>query len=77
MSATATLPRAGGNGAALVVVIADLLMSFMATARASEAAKPKAETVKTSKKPGVWQLYRMSASDAVNPRVLQALSLEA
>jgi hypothetical protein len=77
-TAIATLPRAGGNGAALVVIAADFVMALFAatTVKTSvkAAAVSKAGTVKHVQGRGVWQLYRLSAnSDSVNPTVLAAL----
>lgn len=79
-TANPTLPRAGGNGAALVIVIADLFMGLFASAKAPAkaeakvAAKSEARTSAHVRKASVLQLYRMSiSSDSVSPNVMAAL----
>jgi hypothetical protein len=75
----ATLPRAGGNGAALVVVVADLFMGLFASAKAPANVKVDAISAapvaaKRTKKVDIWQLYRMSvSSDSISPDVMAAL----
>lgn len=89
MSASiATLPRSAGNGAALVMVVADLVMDFYA--KATEKAAPqtavsqivlpqeaesvKAASVSTADGIDLWQLYRLGvSSDSVNPKVIAEL----
>lgn len=81
MSATiATLPRAGGNGAALVVVVADLLRAFFAAM--TEKAAPKEVSVSKVEAEEIGavslaQLYQLSAgSDSISPRVAARLREE-
>jgi hypothetical protein len=76
MSATiATLPRAGGNGAALVVVVADLLIGLFAVVKNKTA--PKAAVEKSAKELGFWQLYRLTVGyDFISPKVAAKLRKE-
>lgn len=80
MSAISTLPRNGGNGAALVVVVADLLMSAYSALTAKSAPKVKAVPIAAVKPAGqvnVWQLYRLAGdSDSINPKVVAKLHKE-
>lgn len=73
---TATLPRSAGNGAALVVVVTDLLINLFdgAAEKFSRPAAPKMAVPAMpmvaaaplpaasarAAKPGLWQLYRMA-----------------
>jgi hypothetical protein len=77
-AAIATLPRAGGNGAALVMVVADMVLELFAKAPAKAepevqvvmqaAALPVADSV------DIWSLYRLGVgSDSVNPKVVAEL----
>jgi hypothetical protein len=74
-TATASLPRTAGNGAALVVVAADFVIGLLEKAMAPKAksapqviAAEKADTV------NIWQLYRLTAgSDSVNQKTVAKL----
>ena len=79
----ATLPRNGGNGAALVVVVADLLMGLYAALTKKAASKSDA-TAKTAvissaatepaKELSLWQLYRLTAGyDSISPKTAAEL----
>lgn len=76
MSATiATLPRAGGNGAALVVVVADLLIGLFSAV--TNKAALKAANEKSLKELGFWQLYRLTVGyDSISPKVAAKLRKE-
>jgi hypothetical protein len=78
MSAVATLPRNGGNGAALVVIVADLLIKAYGALTAKPAPKAKtvaAAAVKSGAQASIWRLYRLAANgDSVNPKVFASLS---
>lgn len=74
MTATATVPRSAGNGAALVVVALGAAISALESLekslfRARPAAAPAAPLAAPSGKDGLWQLYRLTgSSDSVSPR---------
>lgn len=77
-TAFASLPRSAGNGAALVVVVADFLIGLFATNKAQAAPRAKvtahAYTADKADTGNVWQLYRLGAgSDSVSPQALAKL----
>jgi hypothetical protein len=79
MSAVATLPRAGGNGAALVVVVADLFMGLYAAFAPKRAPKAQAApeaAAEPENKMNLWQPYRpvMIGIDSLNPVVWAKLN---
>lgn len=77
MSTVATLPRAGGNGAALVVVVADLLMRAFAalTAKATREVKTTPNKTQPAAKVNLRQLYRLAGDrDSVNPIIWSKLN---
>lgn len=76
--ATATLPRAGGNGAALVVVVADMVIhsftAFKENVAAFTDALAELTTVDAANESDLTKLFRLSArSDTVSHEVLEAL----
>lgn len=88
MSASiATLPRSGGNGAALVVIVADLLMGLYSSLTKKVASQgmvqvqakvaPVAITGKPANELSLWQLYRLTVGyDSISPKVAAKLRKE-
>ena len=76
MSSTiATLPRAAGNGAALVVVVADALIGLIAAIREKAASKTVVGTPAT--RLSFRQLFRLTVGyDSINPKVAAKLRKE-
>lgn len=74
-SPIATLPRAAGNGAALVVVVADVLIGLIAAIR--EKAATKAVVGTPAAKLSFRQLYRLTVGyDSITPKVAAKLRKE-
>lgn len=72
-AAIASVPRSAGNGAALVVVVAHLVLDLLEKFMAKPQAQPVAQAVAAEEAsvPSMWTLYRLAGgSDSVNAKVV-------